>query len=58
VAALESFRASGAQRSGVDVDARLALARQQLSRVTGAGYLKELEGTIGADPFHGQTLLG
>jgi hypothetical protein len=38
----------------VDVESRLAEARKQLARVSAAEYLQELEGTIGADPFHGQ----
>jgi hypothetical protein len=38
----------------VDVAFRLSEARKQLARVSAAEYLKELEGTIGADPFHGQ----
>jgi hypothetical protein len=33
---------------------RLAEARVQLARVSAPAYLQELEGTIGADPFHGQ----
>jgi phosphoenolpyruvate carboxykinase (diphosphate) len=31
---------------------RLAFARKQLVRVSAPAYLKELEGTLGADPFH------
>jgi phosphoenolpyruvate carboxykinase (diphosphate) len=54
VAALEAFQASGAPATGIDVELRLAEARGQLARAGAAGYLKELEGTIGADPFHGQ----
>jgi len=38
----------------IDVAARLDEARKQLARVSAVEYLKELEGTIGADPFHGQ----
>lgn len=38
-----------------DVDARLAEAKAQLARVSAAAYLEELQGTIGADPFAGQT---
>jgi hypothetical protein len=46
VAALE---ASGLEAS------RLEETRSQLARVTAPAYLRELEGTIGADPFHLQT---
>jgi hypothetical protein len=38
---------------GVDIDSRLAEACKQLARVSSPAYLKELEGTIGADPFFG-----
>ena len=48
---LQRFQAGGAPLRGVDLDARLAEARRQLARVTAPGYLKELEGTIGADPW-------
>jgi len=37
-----------------DLEYRLAFARQQSARVESPGYLEELYGTIGADPFHGQ----
>src|SRR5262249_26510829 len=50
VAALENAVAT----PQVDVAARRVEARQQLARVSAAEYLKELEGTLGADPFHGQ----
>jgi hypothetical protein len=53
-AALEAFRASGAPATGVDLECRLAEVRRQLVRVSALEYLKELVGTIGADPFHGQ----
>ena len=33
---------------------RLGEARAQLARIDSPDYLRELEGTIGADPFHGQ----
>ena len=46
VAALEAARIDGS---------RLEEARRQLARVSSTDYLRELEGTIGADPFHGQT---
>ena len=53
--ALERFRAGCDVLRGVDIDSRLAEACRQLARVSGHGYLKELEGTIGADPFFGMT---
>ncbi|HXB72534.1 MAG TPA: hypothetical protein VNY05_30130 [Candidatus Acidoferrales bacterium] len=53
-AALEAFRASGAPATGVDAECRLVEVRRQLARVSAPEYLKELVGTIGADPFHGQ----
>ena len=44
-------------RPGYDVEAarlgineKLSLAQKELARVSSASYLKELEGTIGADP--------
>lgn len=44
-----------AQASGqVDLGARLALAHEQLTRVSAPSYLTELAGTIGADPFDRQ----
>jgi hypothetical protein len=43
VAALEAARVNGS---------RLEEARFQLARVSAPAYLRELEGTIGADPFH------
>jgi phosphoenolpyruvate carboxykinase (diphosphate) len=55
--ALEDFRAARQKspaHNPVDFDARCALARAQLARVSSPGYLDELIGTIGADPFHGQ----
>ena len=57
VAALEAFRAAPGNPSPslADLDARRAVATFQLARVSGAGYLRELRGTIGADPFHLQT---
>jgi phosphoenolpyruvate carboxykinase (diphosphate) len=45
VAALDAARVNGS---------RLEEARLQLARVSAPAYLRELEGTIGADPFHGQ----
>jgi len=54
-AALESFRnASGAINAPIDIESRIALASAQLNRVSSACYLKELWGTIGADPLYGQ----
>ncbi|HUI80923.1 MAG TPA: hypothetical protein VLY24_23525 [Bryobacteraceae bacterium] len=53
IRALEDFSA-GAAAAGFDVQCRLAEARKQLARVSAAEYVKELVGTIGADPFHGQ----
>jgi phosphoenolpyruvate carboxykinase (diphosphate) len=54
VSALESLRASGSPMPNLDVDYRLEEARSELARVSAPAYLHELEGTIGADPFHGQ----
>jgi hypothetical protein len=51
--ALEAARDGGGPL-GFDVEARLALARQQLARVSSEQYVEELVGTIGADPFAGQ----
>ena len=48
-------RAGGDVLRGVDIDSRLAEACRQLARVSGHGYLKELTGTIGADPFFGMS---
>jgi hypothetical protein len=53
VGALEQFRDGGGEPQGVDVDWRLTESRRQLARVGAPEYLGELEGTIGADPFHG-----
>jgi hypothetical protein len=36
------------------VEARLAVARERLARVSSEQYVEELVGTIGADPFAGQ----
>jgi hypothetical protein len=55
LAALESFRASGGRSHPAQtlrVESLLAAAREQLARVSSASYLKELSGTLGADPFH------
>jgi len=53
IAALEGCCAERAL-PGPEIEARLIAARAQLLRVGAAGYLRELEGTIGADPFIGQ----
>ena len=45
----------GAASSHIDVAQRLAHARAQLARVSSPAYLDELVGTLGADPFHGQS---
>jgi phosphoenolpyruvate carboxykinase (diphosphate) len=54
IAALEAFARSGFSSSEVNVEARLSEARAQLAHRSTPAYLKELEGTIGADPFHAQ----
>ena len=56
LAALEAFRSSrgNSPAAGIDIEQRLATAREQLSRAGAAAYLDELAGTIGADPFHRQ----
>jgi hypothetical protein len=48
--AIEAFRAGGSLSPGLDVEARVALARTQMARVSSLQYLGELRGTIGADP--------
>jgi len=58
VRALEEFRAAEREfppRDDIDYENRDALAHAQLARVTSPAYLDELFGTIGADPFHGQS---
>ncbi len=52
--ALEEFAAGRKDAGGLDLGARLAESRRQLARVSAPSYLREIEGTIGADPFHGQ----
>jgi hypothetical protein len=37
-----------------DLENRRDLVRRELARVSSPSYLRELRGTIGADPFHGQ----
>ena len=53
IAALQSFspEADGAAGVSFDLQERLRNGREQLARVTAAGYLSELRGTIGADPL-------
>jgi hypothetical protein len=51
VSALEAFASSGI--SGLaDLEQRLGAARELHGRVSAPGYLNELVGTLGADPFH------
>lgn len=50
IQSLESFSFSGTP--SIDIKERLAYARAQRIRVGSPAYLKELVGTIGADPFH------
>ena len=59
-AALQALLASSAEwiPSGVDIEERLALVDRQLARVSAPFYLRELDGTIGADPLHGQIPAG
>jgi hypothetical protein len=52
-AALACHRANG-DDGAIDLDRRGAVVRAQLERIAAPGYLAELVGTIGADPFHGQ----
>jgi len=57
VGALEKFQQAGTAASAAcdfNVEERLREARTQLSRITSPTYLRELRGTIGADPFVGQ----
>ena len=57
LAALQNFRAANGEvisRDTLDLDDRVAAARVQLTRVSADAYRRELVGTIGADPFHGQ----
>jgi hypothetical protein len=52
IKSLESYRASWTETGGgIDIDARLTAAKREFGRVSAPSYLKELEGTIGADPF-------
>ena len=57
VAAVEVFRAEPSRAhpaESLDIEALVAAAREQMARVSAPAYLKELSGTPGADPFHGQ----
>ena len=49
--ALQRFQAAGDTLGRGGVEQRLAEAREHLARVSADGYLKELEGGLGADPF-------
>jgi phosphoenolpyruvate carboxykinase (diphosphate) len=56
--ALKTFRRSINYSSGdcgFNLEERIAVTAAQLERVTSLAYLDELRGTIGADPFVGQT---
>ena len=55
LAAIERFQTGGDVVRGVDIDERLAESCKQLARVSSPAYLKELRGTIGADPFCGMS---
>ncbi len=53
-AALDTFRPGGSNAwfpQHLNLEERHRIAREQLERVSAPAYLKELEGTIGADPF-------
>lgn len=57
ISSLEVFRStcrSVAASRTLDVEGLLKTSREQLARVGSPDYLKELSGTIGADPFHCQ----
>jgi len=51
--AVEAFQAAGEPLRGTSVAERLAESRRQLARVSAPEYLRELSGTIGADPSCG-----
>jgi hypothetical protein len=55
-AALETFgTGAGNFASGcIDAELRRELVCRELAHVSSPSYLRELSGTIGADPFHGQ----
>ena len=50
--------AAAAATRDIDVEQRIQEARKQLARVSSSAYILELRGTIGADPFAGQTRRG
>lgn len=54
--ALEAFRSGPANVTGacIDLEQRSELVRRELARISSPAYLGELDGTIGADPFHCQ----
>src|ERR1700722_11024628 len=58
LSALEQFQSSGItmvpSSVGFNLQDRVRHAQDQLVRVTSLTYLRELRGTIGADPFTGQ----
>jgi phosphoenolpyruvate carboxykinase (diphosphate) len=57
VHSMEEFRLTQQEfppQDDIDFESRSAVTRAQLARVSSPGYLDELVGTIGADPFHGQ----
>ena len=54
IAALEKCKQTVSGPCDFNVEERLHQARAKLSRVSSPDYLKELRGTIGADPFHCQ----
>jgi hypothetical protein len=57
LAAVEAFRAESGRAhpaQSLNVEELLAIAREQLARVSAPAYVKTLLGTLGADPFHGQ----
>jgi hypothetical protein len=52
-AAIEAFLAS-APGPAPEIEHRLTFVNAQLERVSAPAYLLDIDGTIGADPFHGQ----
>jgi hypothetical protein len=48
--AVEKFSASGMEESHIDLQDRIAMALKRLRYVKSEMYLRELTGTIGADP--------
>jgi phosphoenolpyruvate carboxykinase (diphosphate) len=59
-AALEAFRLGPGNVAGacIDLQERFELVRRELARVSSPAYLEKLRGTIGADPFHCQAVVG